>query len=92
MSIVRKKDSLGRTYYFNNTTGKRTTESAWRRSHTDKKVSKTQFKTAKAYACTNAGKKLQSFEKGSKTASKYGRALRSCGPEVTNKKGYNQYS
>ena len=84
MSIVKRKDGLDRVYYMNTTTGKRTTETAYKRS-------KTQFKSKEGYACSSAGRKLQSMEKGQKGATKYGKALRSCGPKVTNKKGINQY-
>lgn len=85
MSIVKRKDSLQRTYYLNTKTGVRTTETAYKRS-------KSQFKTKDEYNCSSAGKKLQSMEKGQRGATKYGKALRSCGPKVTNKKGINQWS
>jgi len=73
MSIVRRKDSAGRTYYFNNNTGKRTTEEAWKRSHTDSKRSKTQFKSKTGYACSSAGRDLKT-----KQTSSAGRRLRKC--------------
>ena len=73
MSIVRRKDSAGRTYYFNNNTGKRTTEEAWKRSHTDSKRSKTQFKSKTGYACSSAGRDLKV-----KQTSSAGRRLRKC--------------
>jgi hypothetical protein len=81
MSIVRRKDSAGRTYYFNNNTGKRTTEEAWKRSHTDSKRSKTQFKTAKQYVCESAARTMGKRPKNTGSAptrasSSAGRTLR----------------
>ena len=59
MSIVKRKDSLGRTYHFNTVTNKRTTEEAYKRSKGAAKKAKTQFKTATAYVCSKAGRDLK---------------------------------
>lgn len=59
MSIVKRKDVLGRTYYFNTTTSKRTTEASYKRSKGAAKSAKTQFKTATGYACSKAGRDLK---------------------------------
>jgi hypothetical protein len=55
MAIVKRKDSAGRNYYINTTTGKRTTEASYTRSKGATKSAKTQFKTAAGYACAKAG-------------------------------------
>lgn len=73
MSIVKRKDSAGRTYYINTTTGKRATEASYKRSHSSAKVSKTQFKTKAGYACSSAGRDLKV-----KQTSSAGKRLRSC--------------
>lgn len=73
MSIVRRKDSAGRTYYINTTTGKRATEASYKRSHSASKMSKTQFKTKAGYACSSAGRDLKV-----KHTSSAGRRLRKC--------------
>jgi hypothetical protein len=73
MSISKRKDSAGRTYYINTTTGKRTTEASYNRSKGAAKSAKTQFKTAKGYACSKAGKDLVS-----KRTSSAGKRLRTC--------------
>lgn len=94
MSIVKRKDAIGRVYYFNNTTGKRTTESSYLRSRTAKKTLSPFMarsgKPSKAH-CVVVATKLQASTKGTKRASNLGTELRSCGPKVTNKKGYNRY-
>jgi hypothetical protein len=95
MSIVKRKDALGRSYYFNNTTGKRTTEESYKRSRTAKKTLAPHMarkgKPAKA-VCNDYGYELKASMPDSRRATKYGKLLRSCGPKVTNKKGRNQYS
>ena len=73
MSIVKRKDSLGRSYYMNTTTNTRTTEAAFKRSKGAAKSAKTQFKTAKGYACSKAGSDLKR-----KGTSKAGKILRTC--------------
>jgi hypothetical protein len=73
MSISKRKDSAGRTYYINTTTGKRTTEASYKRSKGAAKSAKTQFKTAKGYACSKAGKDLKT-----KMTSSAGKRLRTC--------------
>jgi hypothetical protein len=73
MSIVRRKDSAGRTYYINTTTGKRATEASYKRSHSSAKSSKTQFKSKAGYACSSAGRDLKV-----KQTSSAGRRLRKC--------------
>jgi len=73
MSISKRKDSAGRTYYINTTTGKRTTESSYNRSKSAAKSAKTQFKTASGYACSKAGKDLKT-----KRTSSAGKRLRTC--------------
>jgi hypothetical protein len=73
MSIVKRKDSLGRTYYYNTVAKKRSTEEAFKRSKGAAKSAKTQFKTAKGYACSRAGKDLVT-----KRTSSAGKRLRSC--------------
>jgi hypothetical protein len=73
MSIVKRKDVLGRTYHFNTVTSKRTTEAAYKRSKGAAKSAKTQFKTAKGYACSKAGRDLKT-----KMTSSAGKRLRSC--------------
>jgi len=59
MSISKRKDSAGRNYYINTTTGKRTTEASYNRSKGAAKKAKTQFKTATAYVCSKAGRDLK---------------------------------
>lgn len=59
MSISKRKDSAGRTYYINTTTGKRTTEASYKRSKVAAKMAKTQFKTATGYVCSKAGRDLK---------------------------------
>jgi hypothetical protein len=73
MSIVKRKDSAGRNYYINTTTGKRTTEASYNRSKGAAKSAKTQFKTAKGYACSKAGRDLKT-----KMTSSAGKRLRTC--------------
>jgi hypothetical protein len=73
MSIVKRKDSLGRTYYYNTVAKKRSTEAAFNRSKGAAKSAKTQFKTAKGYACSRAGKDLVT-----KRTSSAGKRLRTC--------------
>jgi hypothetical protein len=73
MSISKRKDSAGRTYYINTTTGKRTTEASYNRSKGAAKKAKTQFKTAKGYACSKAGRDLKT-----KMTSSAGKRLRTC--------------
>jgi len=73
MSISKRKDSAGRTYYINTTTGKRTTEASYNRSKGAAKSAKTQFKTAKGYACSKAGRDLKT-----KMTSSAGKRLRTC--------------
>jgi hypothetical protein len=73
MSISKRKDSAGRTYYINTTTGKRTTEASYNRSKSAAKSAKTQFKTAKGYACSKAGRDLKT-----KMTSSAGKRLRTC--------------
>jgi hypothetical protein len=94
MSIVKRKDILGRVYYINTATGGRSNEASYKRSKTAKKTlapfMARSGKPSKAY-CVVVATKLQASEKGTKKASKLGTELRSCGPKVTNKKGYNKY-
>jgi hypothetical protein len=59
MSIVKRKDSLGRTYYYNTVAKKRSTEEAFNRSKGAAKKAKTQFKTATGYVCSKAGRDLK---------------------------------
>jgi len=59
MSISKRKDSAGRNYYINTTTGKRTTEESYKRSKGAAKKAKTQFKTATGYVCSKAGRDLK---------------------------------
>lgn len=73
MSIVKRKDSAGRSYYINTTTGKRTTEASYTRSKGAAKSAKTQFKTAAGYACSRAGRDLKIRQ-----TSGAGKRLRSC--------------
>ena len=73
MSIVKRKDSLGRTYYYNTVAKKRSTEEAFNRSKGAAKKAKTQFKTAKVYACSRAGRDLKTT-----FSSSAGRRLRKC--------------
>jgi hypothetical protein len=73
MSISKRKDSAGRNYYINTTTGKRTTEVSYNRSKGAAKSAKTQFKTAKGYACSKAGRDLKT-----KMTSSAGKRLRTC--------------
>jgi hypothetical protein len=73
MSYVKRKDSAGRSYYIDPATGKRVSELAYKRSLSAKKVSKTQFKTNKDYACGRAGKNLVT-----KNSSSAGKALKNC--------------
>jgi hypothetical protein len=73
MSIVKRKDSLGRTYYYNTVAKKRSTEEAFNRSKGAAKKAKTQFKTAKGYACSRAGRDLKTT-----FSSSAGRRLRKC--------------
>jgi len=73
MSIVKRKDSLGRTYHFNTVTKKRSTEASYKRSKGAAKSAKTQFKTAKGYACSKAGRDLKT-----KMTSSAGKRLRTC--------------
>jgi hypothetical protein len=73
MSISKRKDSAGRNYYINTTTGKRTTEASYNRSKGAAKSAKTQFKTAKGYACSKAGRDLKT-----KMTSSAGKRLRTC--------------
>lgn len=73
MSISKRKDSAGRFYYINTTTGKRTTEASYKRSKGAAKSAKTQFKTAAGYACSRAGRDLKT-----KMTSSAGRRLRKC--------------
>jgi hypothetical protein len=73
MSIVKRKDILGRTYYYNTVAKKRSTEEAFKRSKGAAKSAKTQFKTAKGYACSKAGKDLVT-----KKTSSAGKRLRTC--------------
>jgi len=73
MSIVKRKDSAGRNYYINTTTGKRTTEASYTRSKGAAKSAKTQFKTAAGYACSAAGRNLVK-----KRTSSAGKKLRTC--------------
>ena len=81
MSIVRRKDSAGRTYYINTTTGKRATEASYKRSHSSAKSSKTQFKTKEGYACSKAASVLGKNKEGKNSPSitKAGKTLRFCG-------------
>ena len=73
MPIVRRTSSKIGTYYVDKATGKRASESAYKRSQSAKKVSKTQFKTAEKYACGRAGKNLVT-----KHTSSAGKALHNC--------------
>jgi hypothetical protein len=73
MSIVKRTSPKIGVYYINTTTGKRTTEASYKRSKGAAKSAKTQFKTAKGYACSKAGKDLVS-----KRTSSAGKRLRTC--------------
>jgi hypothetical protein len=73
MSIVKRTSPKIGVYYINTTTGKRTTEASYNRSKGAAKSAKTQFKTAKGYACSKAGKDLVT-----KRTSSAGKRLRSC--------------
>jgi len=73
MAIVKRKDSAGRSYYINTTTGKRTTEVSYKRSKGASKMAKTQFKTAAGYACSKAGRDLKT-----RRSSSAGKRLRTC--------------
>jgi hypothetical protein len=76
MAIVKRKDSAGRTYYINSTTGKRTTEASYKRSKTAKKTlapfMARSGKPSKDY-CSTASRTLRT-----KKTSRAGKALRSC--------------
>jgi hypothetical protein len=73
MSIVKRTSPKIGVYYINTTTGKRTTEASYKRSKSSAKIAKTQFKTAKGYACSKAGRDLVS-----KRTSSAGKRLRTC--------------
>lgn len=73
MSIVRRKDSAGRTYYINTTTGKRTSETSWHRS-AKTKTAKSNKSKASSPACSKRGYDFKVFG-GSANAKK----LRKCG-------------
>ena len=92
MAIVKRKDSAGRSYYQNLNTGKRTTEQAYKKSLSAKKTLAPHMarkgKPAQA-VCNDYGYELKVSNPASKRATKYGKLLRSCGPSVTNPKGYN---
>lgn len=76
MAIVKRKDSAGRSYYINTTTGLRTTEASFKRSKTAKKTLSPFMarsgKPSKDY-CSTAGKTLKK-----RPSSRAGKALRSC--------------
>jgi hypothetical protein len=80
MAIVKRKNKAGNIYYFNDVTNKFSSEEAYNRSKGAAKKAKTQFKTAKGYACSNAasvlGKKVG--KKKTPTATRAGRTLRAC--------------
>jgi hypothetical protein len=80
MAIVKRKDSAGRNYYINTTTGKRTTEASFNRSKSSAKIAKTQFKTKEDYACLRAASILgrKSGKKKNPVATAAGRKLRTC--------------
>jgi len=73
MSIVKRTSPKIGVYYINTTTGKRTTEASYKRSKGAAKSAKTQFKTAKGYACSKAGRDLKT-----KMTSSAGKRLRTC--------------
>lgn len=73
MSIVKRKDINGRTYYYNTVAKKRATEESFKRSKGAAKSAKTQFKTAAGYACSRAGRDLKT-----KMTSSAGKRLRKC--------------
>ena len=73
MAIVKRKNKAGNIYYFNDVTKKFSSEAAYNRSKGAAKSAKTQFKTAKGYACSKAGKDLVT-----KRTSSAGKRLRSC--------------
>jgi hypothetical protein len=77
MSIVKRKDSAGRNYFLNTTTGKRTTEASYKRSKTAKKtlsphMARSGGKPSKSY-CSVSGRALKV-----KQTSTAGRSLRKC--------------
>jgi hypothetical protein len=83
MAIVRRHSPKKGTYYYDTTNKVMASESAWRRSQSAKKTSKTQFKTAKGYACESAARTMGKRPKGTgasptRSSSKAGRILRSC--------------
>jgi hypothetical protein len=82
MAIVKRKNKAGNIYYFNDVTKKFSNEEAFNRSKGAAKKAKTQFKTAKAYVCSNAASILGKKEGKKKTpkATKAGRTLRACRP------------
>jgi len=77
MSIVRRKDSAGRTYYINDKTGVRTTEAAYKRSKTaTKNLGPYQLRAGNKpsnASCSSAGRALKV-----KQTSTAGKRLRSC--------------
>jgi hypothetical protein len=73
MAIVKRKNAKGGIYYFNTTTSKFASEDAYNRSKGAAKKAKTQFKTAKGYACSTAGRNLVK-----KRSSAAGKKLRTC--------------
>jgi hypothetical protein len=73
MAIVRRNSPKKGTYYYDTTNKVMASESAWKRSQSAKKSSKTQFKTNKDYACGKAGKNLVT-----KNSSSAGKALKNC--------------
>jgi len=74
MAIVKKKDKLGRAYFFNENTGKRTTEAAYKRAKAAPiaKYAARKGKPSGGY-CSTAGRELKV-----KRTSSAGRRLRSC--------------
>jgi hypothetical protein len=68
MAIIKRKDSLGRNYFINENTGKRTTEASYKRSNPS---AKNQFRSGgkPSYAtCSTAGRTLK--KKGTSAAGK----------------------
>ncbi len=78
MAIVKRKDSIGRNYYINTTTGKKTTEAAYNRSKASKATlsvhSARKGRPSKDY-CSTAGANLKK-----RNSSRAGAILHTCAP------------
>ena len=73
MAIVRRTSPKKGVYYVNTTTGKIASAESYKRSKSEEKKKKTQFKTASGYACSTAGRNLVK-----KRTSSAGKKLRTC--------------